>query len=142
MNVLNWNKLIEIDPLVTSDKDFNFENWICIAIAFQVIGRRNMTADGRMKFNLGRLQNLGIGYIIGYITCEICINPKSDVGYYIIQRKVILPILNSLPDWNGDSGGFEVILFYNQIPRKQGKYIFYEFNLDFAFAKLIRKVNR
>ena len=101
-----------------------------------------MTADGRMKFNLGRLQNLGIGYIIGYITCEICINPKSDVGYYVIQRKVILPILNSLPDWNGDSGGFEVILFYNQIPRKQGKYIFYEFNLDFAFAKLIRKVNR
>ena len=90
-----------------------------------------MTADGRMKFNLGRLQNLGISYITGYITCEICINPKSDVGYYIsIQRKVILPKLNSLPDWKRDSGSFEVILFYKQIPRKQGKYIFCEFNLD------------
>jgi hypothetical protein len=53
-----------------------------------VIGRRNMTAYDRMKFNLGRLQNLGIGYITGYITCEICINPKSDVGYYIFKEKL------------------------------------------------------
>ena len=87
-----------------------------------------MTADGRMKFNIGpfprrRLQNLGISYITGYITCEICINPKSDIGYHIpIQRKVILSKLNSMPDWNGDSGSFEVILFYKQIPRKQGTY--------------------